>query len=573
MLRRARGRVPIDKLVGSEVLLVIHSPATVDRLVDVRTVLHDHDDIKIRVTLEEGSRRSQFRMDGVRKRLSDLGIEPIPWRKAIRRRFDLVIATHATRGLLRLWWPNVIVMPHGAGYNRILPSKTGSRKTPVGLSRKELTRLFGLLGPKVICLSAEEQREQLARGCRHLLARVRVVGDPAYAFLRRSMVCWQSFRGWLGVGHDQRLIVITSTWTDESLYRRHKEIAARLLAQLPADRYKIVLVQHPNIAAMDSVFGIDCSLKTEKAAGLIVLPPYDGGWRAALIAADLVIGDHGSVTFYAGAIDRPVLALRTGVAELAAESPFRDYLRLTSELDPEGDLRTQIERAVADYRPGQFDEVVPHVIGVSEDGLEQLRAIIFERLGRERPTKPIRFDPVPKPAHDLPDRITSYQVRVVTRHRRGRLDEVKLERVPSAVADRAWQRSVEDVITVFEHDDVNIRDQERCEIVLNFAIKERDAAEAWTAQAQEELPGVVVATTAHRDRDRVLMRLADGRLFTAVSVSRGKGVSPEQFAYMSSALLRALVLNGDDVDSPGGIDVKVTMDPCEATIRIRPVDR
>jgi hypothetical protein len=439
----------------------------------------------------------------------------------------------------------------------------------VGLSRRELTRWGGLLVPRVICLSADEQRQHLAGCCRRVLSRVRVLGDPAYALLRRSEVRRQSYRDKLGVGRGQRLVFLASTWTEWSLYRAHPDIATRLLAQLPADRYRVVLVQHPNIAAKDSEFEIDCRLKTAKAAGLTLLPPYDGGWRAALIAADIVVGDHGSVTFYGGAIGRPVLALRTGVVELAKSSPFRDFVEIAAELRPDGDLRAQVERAIDDYRPGQFDDVVRRVIGSGEDALEQLRSIIFELLGRPEPTRPIRFDAVPDPTHTPPGRVTSYQVRVLTRRDDdGRLAEVELERVPTAVADRPWQAAVEDVITMFEHDEVNLRGPERSEIVLNFDETDAEDAMAWTEQAHADLPGVLMATATHGSN--VVLRLGDGRTFSAVPVQRGKRISTDQFAYMASALLRVLVLDGSAPTTAEGVDVKVIMSPCEATVRIRP---
>jgi len=87
-----------DRAIGGEVLVVIHNLATIDRLVDVRAVLHDHTDIKIRVTFEEGSTRTRRGGgEGVRKRLSDMGIDPMPWREAIRTPFAVVIAAQATR--------------------------------------------------------------------------------------------------------------------------------------------------------------------------------------------------------------------------------------------------------------------------------------------------------------------------------------------------------------------------------------------------------------------------------------------------------------------------------------------
>jgi hypothetical protein len=565
VLRKARERALVDVI-----LLVLHSGATVDRLVDLLAALKGLDRIKIEVTLEAGRTKSQFDCAALRKRLDDLGIELVPWRVAVRTRYAVVLSTHATRGLLRRRWPNLVVMPHGAGYNRIRRRNTGSSRTPVGLSTRELTRRrFHLLVPKVICLSADEQRAQLPRRCRRLLDRVRVVDDPAYAMLRRNMVRRPTFRADFRAGREQRLIVIATTYTDESLYRKHKEVIARLLAALPADQYRIVLVQHPNIPAVDGQFGTDLALGAEQQAGLIILPAFDGGWRAAVIAADLVVGDHGSVTFYAGAIGRPVLALRTGVVELAEESPFRLYLEETVELDPDGDLRNQVETTIADYKDGQFDEVVPHVISRGEKGLEHLREIILELLGREPSTEPVRCDAVPRPVYKPPEQITSYQVRVVAeRHRRGRLTMVRLERVSDAVG-RAWQSSVEDVITAVEYDDVNIRDKERCEIVLRFDLDDRRAAEAWTTDAHVELPGVTVAAAVFGDQ--ILLRASDGRLFQALPATRGKPVAAER-AYMSAFLLWTLLLSENDLDSPSGNAVKVLMTPYDETIRIRRMD-
>jgi hypothetical protein len=79
-----------------------------------------------------------------------------------------------------------------------------------------------------------------------------------------------------------------------------------LLGALPSDEYRVALVLHPNVWSWYGEFQIE-SLWLDRArdAGLLLLPP-DNGWKAALISADLVIGDQGSVTLYAAALDKPV---------------------------------------------------------------------------------------------------------------------------------------------------------------------------------------------------------------------------------------------------------------------------
>src|SRR5205823_13519718 len=47
-------------------------------------------------------------------------------------------------------------------------------------------------------------------------------------------------------------------------------------------------------------------LSAECAAGLMLIEP-ETDWRAAIVGADYVIGDHGSVTVYAASVGVPVL--------------------------------------------------------------------------------------------------------------------------------------------------------------------------------------------------------------------------------------------------------------------------
>jgi hypothetical protein len=64
-------------------------------------------------------------------------------------------------------------------------------------------------------------------------------------------------------------------------------------------------VLHPHVWHGHSPHQIRSWLADCVRAGLILIPPLEG-WRAALIAADIVVGDHGAVTCYAAALDKPV---------------------------------------------------------------------------------------------------------------------------------------------------------------------------------------------------------------------------------------------------------------------------
>ena len=68
----------------------------------------------------------------------------------------------------------------------------------------------------------------------------------------------------------------------------------------------MVAALHPNIWALHGRRQVLAWLADHMAAGLGVVPPQEG-WRAALVGADVVIGDHGSVTRYGAALGVPVL--------------------------------------------------------------------------------------------------------------------------------------------------------------------------------------------------------------------------------------------------------------------------
>src|SRR6185312_4084849 len=101
-------------------------------------------------------------------------------------------------------------------------------------------------------------------------------------------------------------------------------------------------------------------------AGLVLLPPRRG-WQAALLAADVVVGDHGAVTFYGAALGRPTLLASSGreAEELDPASPTAALSRALPRLDPRRDLPGQIERIMETYRPGAYDEITERTLGES----------------------------------------------------------------------------------------------------------------------------------------------------------------------------------------------------------------
>ncbi len=91
-----------------------------------------------------------------------------------------------------------------------------------------------------------------------------------------------------------------------SLLSNIRTIAEDLLRELPYTEYRVAMILHPYIWAAHGEWQIKTWFKKELYAGLNIVP-HEIGWEAAIIAADIVIGDYGSVTNYGASIGKPVL--------------------------------------------------------------------------------------------------------------------------------------------------------------------------------------------------------------------------------------------------------------------------
>ncbi|GAB3654199.1 hypothetical protein GCM10027589_12760 [Actinocorallia lasiicapitis] len=152
------------------------------------------------------------------------------------------------------------------------------------------------------------------------------------------------YRHAFGLSPQQKLITVASTWREDSLFGLDPLFTTRLLGRLPFDRYRVALILHPNIWASHSAFQIRAWLAEAVRAGLILLPP-EQGWRAAVIAADWVLSDHGSVGMYAAAAGRPVLLEQSGRAVIDPASGLGRLFDVAAPLDPHAPLEPQLHRA------------------------------------------------------------------------------------------------------------------------------------------------------------------------------------------------------------------------------------
>lgn len=321
--------------------------------------------------------------DGVAEFLATAGALEIPWSGARRERFDLVLA--AAYGGLDLVHGPVMVVPHGAGYGK----RAAGRGGVYGLDAQRLMK-DGRVVPSAIVLAHEQEREVLARQCPEALTAAVLVGDPCYDRMVASAGLRGAYREALDVPDGHRLLVVTSTWGRSSLFGKDIQLLQALTAELRRTRWRVAVLIHPQ-AWCHGRRQVLAWLREPRAAGLTVLEP-EADWRPAVIAADAVIGDHGSPTVYAAAIGKPVLRTEFPVEELNAGSAQAVLAGSAPALARTEPVLPQLRQA----RPLDRDAVVNRLTSRPGHAHRLLREEIYRLLdldvsipGRHRAPDPI----------------------------------------------------------------------------------------------------------------------------------------------------------------------------------------
>ncbi|WP_332888289.1 hypothetical protein [Streptomyces carminius] len=263
------------------------------------------------------------------------------------------------------------------------------------LSRRHLTR-NGKVVPAAIVLAHERDRRALARSCPEALPVAEVVGDPGHDRITASLPHRAEYRRALGLTGDRRLVVFASTWGPSSSFGRFEALLPRLLGELPGDRYRTALLVHPNVWAGHGGRQLRAWLTACRARGLVLLPP-EADWYPLLVAADFVVGDHGSVTAYAALTGAPVLLDRHPGERICPESPAARLARAAPALSPPHPLEEQLRYAAEEYRPEEYARVAELL--TSEPGCfaRRMRKVLYRLLDLPEPAYPPVTDPAPLP--------------------------------------------------------------------------------------------------------------------------------------------------------------------------------
>jgi hypothetical protein len=372
------------------VLVAVHTVVSGQRLMDVVGLIES--DRRVQLVY---SRAPSAHGGGVDEYLKSVGGVIIPWSQATHEPFDLALAA-AHADIDRIHAP-LLLMPHGASYGKRVGGATG----PVyGLDSGRLLR-DGRVVPAVLVLSHDSQLRMLEAQCPPALAVAVVAGDPCFDQLLVSTRLREDYRWALGVRPGRELVLVTSTWGPHSLFSRFERYLPSLLRQLDPGRFRVAMLLHP--AAWDSHGRrqVRAWLTEARAAGLLLIDP-EVDWRAAVVAADYVLGDHGSTTVYAAALGRPVLCTDLPVESLNPDSPQNLLGMAAPRLIRSRPIVPQL-RAATDERAAADRESVARLL-TSRPGQAHrlLRKEMYRLLGLSMPGRHRAVEPVPVP--DLHER-------------------------------------------------------------------------------------------------------------------------------------------------------------------------
>lgn len=362
------------------VLLMAPTVTSVKRLLDIAWLLHGDLRVEQFFTVPPN-----LLGRGTETMLAGLGVPVVPWRQAAAQRHDLAITTNLS-GIADVDAP-VLLFSHGASRNSLArPRGRGSIPVPAQVHAFSRSALIqnGMLVPAALPLAHEHELELLALDCPEALPVASVVGDPCYDRLVAGRRLREHYRAALGLRPGRQLVVATSTWRGNSLFASAPHVIERLAELLDSPEYRVVLLLHPNIYAAHSDYQVRAWCADALRRGLIIARAEED-WQPFLLAADYVIGDHGSVTLYGAATGVPVLLgaypdadvhPRSGAAALGAIAP-----RLVGSIP----LRRQLEHAREQFDAAAMAEVAK-LISSEPGGFARLtRRLLYGMLGLGQP--------------------------------------------------------------------------------------------------------------------------------------------------------------------------------------------
>lgn len=368
-----------------KILAVVHTVTYAKRLLDVLPVLEGDFRVQVVFTVPP-----HVFGDEVPAFLARLGCAVVPWEEAVTMEFDLALAA-GRGGVERLRAP-LVTMPHGAAYlKRVVgtkdPGVAGMRRTDLMPAGKP---------PAAVVLPHRAELRELRRHCPEAVPYAAVVGDPVHDRITASLPLRERFRRALGLADGRRLVVAASTWGPASSFSRFDALLPRLLNELPRESHQVAVLMHPNVYSGHGAWQVRQWTARCRQAGIAVVPP-EADWRSVLVAADWIIGDHGSVTLYGTLTPAAMLLAGPPAQEVNPASPAAALALTVPALSPGHPLVEQLEYAAAERRDTERAAVAARITSEPGRFARNMRALLYRLLSLPEPAHHPETRPLPTP--------------------------------------------------------------------------------------------------------------------------------------------------------------------------------
>lgn len=351
------------------VLVVVGTLDSLSQILDVLPLVEADVRVQLIFTIESGSAFEH----GLSAALNELGVISVPWHQAATMTVDVVIAAEDSDRLAQLHDPVMVLQrPDEA---RFLGRFRDARCLSAGLWVVPRP-----LRSRELIAADEEQRESQLQRRSFIDDYLLVAGDPSFDRMVISVPDRERYRQALRVAAGQRLVVVASSWGRDSLFGLHEDLPLRLLEQLPAEEFRVALVLHPNVWSAHGRWQILGWLREALDLGLLLVQP--GSEYAAVVAADVVIGDRGSLTRYAADLGSPTLTV----------DGFNKTASMTV-LGVRHDLHRQVQAVLADAAPVN----VTDLHATAQQNAAAIREGIYRALQISEPLTPPQALPLAKP--------------------------------------------------------------------------------------------------------------------------------------------------------------------------------
>jgi hypothetical protein len=364
----ASRRLPTSKRRVKQVLLVTHNELMARYLREVADLIRDDEGIALNVARAPFA-DSAVPLEQIVKRVE---ATPVPFWRALTRRWDLIVfADHYPASLFH---PRIkkLFVSHGlfagiilGGSNYIYGARA-VRRTGVPMFSKMLAS-----GPA---------EARCALNINPVLEdTLAFVGSPTVDRLRERARRRAEIRAALGIGTDDVVVMMMSSWGEQSLIQT---VGTSLVeaAQGLTDRYHFILTIHPNnyTRAADET---DWAAFMARQAGprFSVVGQYDD-WEDFVVAADIGVTDYTSLALYLAQRLRPLIFVPVDLSRFVPGAPIALLYEFSPKLDDVGDLDRSLREALSEFSVEKATELARDVVAYPGEGDERMRREILDLL-------------------------------------------------------------------------------------------------------------------------------------------------------------------------------------------------